>query len=126
MFCEMLFFLIYKFIPGNFLYCLRDFLMLLVLLLKWNKTCCIEFFLVKIFVISIDEYSLFLSHLKYFFNDDSKWIEKTMLVLLSRIVINKLFCLTTNIQLCMFGFYKGVKLVYYWSHKWISFIHSKL
>ena len=46
-------------------------LILLILLLKSNQTYCIKFFLVTIFVsfykllnISLDRYSLFLSHLK--------------------------------------------------------------
>ena len=48
--------------------------------MKWKKTCCIEFFFVKIVVtsfskqlnISLDEDNLFLSHVKQvFFSDDT-------------------------------------------------------
>ena len=64
---------------GNFLYCPRFFtltkiLILSAFLLKWNKTCYIEFFLIKIFISfvkllnsSLGEYSLFLSHVKWSF-----------------------------------------------------------
>ena len=97
---------------GNFLCCPKFFiqlkmLILPVLILKWIKTYCIDFFLIKIFVsivkllnISLDEYSLFLSHVKsVFFNDDSEWTENTILVLLSWMIIIKLLCMTTKIQL---------------------------
>ena len=56
---------------GNFLYYITQLKILILptLLLKWNKTCCIEFFLVKILVsfvkllnINLEKYSLFLSH----------------------------------------------------------------
>ena len=66
---------------GNFLYCPQGFwyyikfLLQPALLLKWNKTCCIEFSLVKIFVsfvellklnlnIGLNKYGLFLTHVK--------------------------------------------------------------
>ena len=51
--------------------------------------------------------------------------EQKILVLLSRMIMNKLFHVTTTIQLPMFIF-KGVKLVKYQTHKLISFIYSKL
>ena len=41
----------------------------------------------------------------------SQWAEKTILALLFRMTINKLFCVTANIQLCKFKFKEGVKLV---------------
>ena len=46
-----------------------------------------------------------------FFHDESKWVEKTTVVLLSRMIINKFFRMTANIQLCIFTFKEGVKLV---------------
>ena len=75
------------------------------IVLKWNKTCYIDFF-VKIFVsfakllnFNLDEYSLSLSHLKLvLFNNDREWTEKTILVLLSRRIVNKLFRGTANIS----------------------------
>ena len=73
-------FFLHKFISRQFLYIVQGFLyqlkilILPVLLLKWNKTCCIEFCLVKVFVslvklliISLDEYCIFLGHLKSVF-----------------------------------------------------------
>ena len=45
----------------------------------------------------LDEYSFFLSHVKWIFNDDSEWKGKTMQVLFSRTVINILFQATTKI-----------------------------
>ena len=60
-----------KFISRKFYFILK-FLMLPILLLKWNKTCCIDFSLINIFSfvkllnISLNEYySNFLSH-KFF------------------------------------------------------------
>ena len=74
-------------IPRGFSYHLK-FLILSVLLLEWNKTCCIDFFcqdFVKLLNISLDGYSLFFSHVKYvFFIGDREWI----FVLLSRMMIN--------------------------------------
>ena len=53
-FCKMFFFFT-NLSQGNFLYCQRFFILIKnsvmpVLLLKWNKTCFIEFSLVKIFI----------------------------------------------------------------------------
>ena len=54
--------------------------MLAALLLNWSKSCCIEFFwssfllVLNLLNIILDEYSLFLSHVKsVFFNDDREW-----------------------------------------------------
>ena len=65
----------------------------------------IRVFLVKIFIsfvkllnIILDEYSLFLSHVKLVFIGDRERPEKTILMLLSMEVINKLFRATANIQ----------------------------
>ena len=60
MICKMFFFL-QKYLKEIF-YIVRGFYMLTKilntarLLLKWNKTCCIEFSLVKIFVIVLSSY----------------------------------------------------------------------
>ena len=118
MFCKLFFFFFRNSSQGNFLYCPRFFilklLILLVLLLKWNKTCHIDFFIIKIFVvlslnIILDEYSIFLSHLKWVFFNDREWTEKTIL-LLSNMNINKLFCVTANIQLPKCRFEKWLRL----------------
>ena len=73
--------------------------------MKLHKTCCIEFFYVKISVscaklldISLDEHSLFLSHVK------------AVLVLLSKMIKCKLLYVAVKIQLCQFKFKKGVML----------------
>ena len=90
---------------GNFLYCPQGFwyyikfLLQPALLLKWNKTCCIELSLVKIFVTFAEllKLSLNIGHKQVWsfshsckisvFNDDRKWTEETILVLLSRMII---------------------------------------
>ena len=46
-----------------------------------------------------------------FFDDDSEWTENTIVVLLSGMITNKLFCAIANIQLRKFRFKKGVELV---------------
>ena len=68
----------------------------------------------------------FSAMLNKFFNDDSKWTEKTILVILSRMIINQLICAITNIQLRKFRFKEGAKLVCNESHKLISIMYSKL
>ena len=62
----------------------------------------------KLLNIILDDYTLFLSHVKLVFNDNRK--ENTNLALLSRI-INELFCATTNIQQPKFRFKEGLRLV---------------
>ena len=59
-------------------------------------------------------------------NDGGEWIGETILVLLSRSIINKLFSASANIQLRKFGFRERLELVQYWSHKLIYFTYSKL
>ena len=87
-------------------------------LLKCNKTCCPVFHLVKIFVSFYQAikrqprrvaFSLVMQN--KFFDDDSEWTENTIVVLLSGMITNKLFCAIANIQLRKFRFKKGVELV---------------
>ena len=73
------------FIAGGVFYSLK-ILMLSAILLKWNKTCCIEFFLAKIFVsfvklwnLSREEYVFFSQSCKIsFINDDSEGRKENM------------------------------------------------
>ena len=115
------FFLITKLYPDNLLYCpcfflLTKNLILALLLLKWNQTCFIKFFLATVSVsfykllnINLDGYSLCVSHLKWFFDGDSEWTEKTTSASFQD--DHKLIYATTNIQLRKFRFKEGVKLV---------------
>ena len=83
--------------------------------------------LVKLLNISLEEHSLFLSHVKsVFFNDNREWTEKTKLVLLPRILIIKLLRVTPNIQLPRLGFKERERLFLYQSQKLFSFIYRKL
>ena len=83
---------------GNILYWPKFYrlkiLILPALVLKWNKTCYIQSFLSRFSLVSqvisanLDEFCLFLSHLRSDFFNDGKWAEKTILVLPSRRIIN--------------------------------------
>ena len=97
---------------GNFLFCHGP--KYFILSKNLNTTCTSRelkqmqqgiVFLVKIFIsfvkllnIILNEYSLFLSHVKLVFIGDRERPEKTILMLLSMEVINKLFRATANIQ----------------------------
>ena len=113
MFCKIFFFSsqIYLkaifYIAKGFLYQLK-FLIQSVLLLEWNKTCCIDFFWSRFCQIIKHQ-----SRRVYYFSqsckisvfiDDREWI----LVLLSRMIINH--SVATNIQLRKFRFKEGLEL----------------
>ena len=110
MICKMFFFL-QKYLKEIF-YIVRGFYMLTKilntarLLLKWNKTCCIEFSLVKIFVSFVKLLSISLNKFSHFQGQVFLTMiasEQKRLVLLSRMIINN-FVLTANIQLGKFVF----------------------
>ena len=94
--------------PGNFLYSLRPFIITKDLSsvctpAKMKENLLHWFYLVKIFAsfvkllnISLDEYNLLLNHAK------QAWTKKTILMLLSRMIIYKLSWETANIQLRKF------------------------
>ena len=97
---------------------LPNVLVLPVLVLKLNKTSYVEYFLAKIFVsllkllnISLDKWSFFKSYKIRFFNDYSKWTKKTLLTLVSMMIINELFRETASIQLCKLIFEERVELI---------------
>ena len=94
----------------NFLYQLR-FFVLPVLLLNWNKTCCIDLFLarfVKLLNIRLDECSLFLGHLRSVFLIVIGR-KQNIPVFLYRKIISKLFRVTANAQGRKFIFEEGLK-----------------
>ena len=91
------------------LFYITQILILPALLLKWNKMCYIKVFLIKIF--SSRWVSSFSQSSKiHFLNDDQEWTEKNVLVFLFGVIINKLFCVTANIQLPKFRIPEEVKL----------------
>ena len=105
---------------GNSLYYFfkLKILILPILLLKWNKICCIEYFLSWFSSVCQDTehqprrvWSFSQSCKISFFNDNRKWTENTIPVLLSRRIINKLFPATTNILLHKFRLKESLKLV---------------
>ena len=128
-FCKMFFFCFtnlsksYFFIAGSFLYWLK-ILILPAILLKWNKTCCIEYFLVNCPCIDyFPKFCYFCQSIKFpqswiicFINDDSE-VTKDYTKFLSTVIINKLIRGTTNTQLCNFRLKEGLKPVEYQSHK---------
>ena len=99
-FLQNVFFYFTNLSQGSLLYSpwffILKFLILPVLLLKWNKTCCIEFSLIKISV-------SFIKLINISLDDDREWGEKTIAVLLSRMIKNKLFRVTATIQLRNFN-----------------------
>ena len=110
MFCRM-FFVFHKFISRYFLYCLWLFIITRNLNTTHTPTeskqnLLIEFFssqglclfcqATKHFSRRVQSFSQ--SYKISFFNDDSRWIKKCILVLIFRMLVNKLFRVTTNVQ----------------------------
>ena len=118
--CYEMFFL-YCSIKSNFLYCPRFFILIQNLnvvrtptetkqnLLYWILPHQDFVSFIKLLNISLDEYSPFPGPLKSVFND-GRWTEKNIPVLLSKMMIDVLLCVTADIQQSKFRFEEKVKL----------------
>ena len=112
----------------NFLYQL-SFFMLPILLLNWNKTCCIDLFstsFVKLLNIRLDDCSLFLSHLKSVFliviGREQNHISASLQEDHKSVISCNHKCPAAQVQIWR----RTEKQVQHQTHKLISFFYDKL
>ena len=71
---------------------------------SFEEFCCPCYILFLLFYTIIVFFQIIYNK---FFNDESEWVEETILVLPFRMFINEFFCVTADIQLRKFKFKKA-------------------